>query len=121
MTKDFKTMTIKEAQDACHQASVDGGWWLEEPTHETIATKIALIHSEVSEALEGYRRNEMDDHLPHRDSLEVELTDAVIRIFDLAEKMGYDIAATMDDKVSYNAVREDHKLENRATTNGKRF
>src|ERR1700722_20008569 len=57
------------------------GWW-DEP--RTVAHCLALIHSEISEALEGDRKNLMDDHLPHRKMIEVELADAMIHISHLA-------------------------------------
>lgn len=85
------------------------------------ATKIALIHSEVSEALEGVRKDLMDDHLKDRKMVEVELADAVIRILDMGGAMGLDIAGAIAEKNDYNASRADHKLENRAKQGGKSF
>ena len=87
----------------------------------TFATKIALIHSEVSEALEGHRKNLKDDHLPHRTSVEVELADAIIRILDLAGAMKLDVSGAVIEKLAYNQHRADHKLEVRGENNGKRF
>lgn len=83
--------------------------------------RIALCHSELSEALEGDRKNLMDDHLPHRQMAEVELADAVIRIFDLAGAMGYDLGAAIADKLAYNAERADHKMDARNAANGKQY
>lgn len=37
-----------------------------------------------AEAMEGERKGLMDDHLPHRPMAEVELADALIRLFDYA-------------------------------------
>lgn len=114
--------------DACHKASKDGGWWTDmetgsplELTGELFCTKIALIHSEISEALEAFRKDLIDSHLPNRAGVEVELADAVIRIFDLAGKLELDIPKTIIEKLEYNAKRADHKLENRKSTNGKKF
>jgi NTP pyrophosphatase (non-canonical NTP hydrolase) len=82
---------------------------------------IALIHSELSEALEGVRKNKQDDHLPHRKSEEVELADALIRIFDYCGGFGLDLQGAFEEKTAYNAKRADHKLENRAAEGGKQF
>jgi len=70
-----------------------------------IGQKLALIHSEVSEGLEGTRKDKMDDHLPHRTMLEVELADAVIRIFDLAGMEKMDLAGAILEKMAYNSGR----------------
>lgn len=42
----------------------------------------ALIHSEISEAAEGDLAEVMDDHLPTRPMVEVEIADTMIRVFD---------------------------------------
>lgn len=94
------------------------GW---HDTEREDGTMIALIHSELSEALEGIRKNKMDDHLPQRPNAEVELADAVIRIFDFARKKGYDLAGAWVEKSLYNLSRPDHKPEAREAEGGKKF
>jgi hypothetical protein len=112
---------------ACHKLSRNSGWWTDPKTGEdidpnpTFPTKLCLIHSEISEAMEGHRKGLKDDHLPHRDMAEVELADAVIRICDLAGAMGYDLGSAMAEKLAYNQQRADHKLVNRASDNGKKY
>jgi len=86
-----------------------------------IGTMLALIHSEISEALEGARKDLFDDHLTHRKMLEVELADAVIRIFDLAGREGLDLGSAIAEKHAYNSVRADHQLANREKSGGKKF
>lgn len=112
----------------CHLQSLHSGWWHDpetgephELTPERFAQKLCLIHSEISEAMEGHRKSLMDDKLPHREMVEVELADAVIRIFDLAGRAGYDVVGAMVEKLEYNANRADHKPENRAKTGGKAY
>lgn len=85
------------------------------------AEKIALVHSEISEALEGERKNMIDDHLPHRPAGEVELADAIIRIMGIADHMGWDIPGAVIEKAAYNDTRLDHKPEARGGKHGKRF
>lgn len=80
-----------------------------------------MPYSEISEAMEGYRKNLNDDHLPYMKMLDVELADAVIRIMDLCGAMNIDIDKAVKDKLAYNAQRADHKPENRLKRNGKRF
>ena len=68
-----------------------------------------------------YRKRLMDDHLPHRKMVEVELADAVIRIADLAEYLDLDLGGAVMEKLEYNRTRADHKPENRAKAGGKAF
>lgn len=115
-------------QVGCHRLAAQSGWWnakdgtrIDPADPNVFGTKIALIHSEVSEALEGGRKNKRDDHLPHRPSVEVELADALIRIFDTAGAMGLDLAGAVIEKLAYNQQRADHKPENRYAEGGKQF
>ena len=130
-------MDITEAarllQKACHDAAVKGGWWKNLKTGESLLTgedgkhrvnvgeKLMLIVSEVAEGMEGDRKNLMDDKLPHRKMLEVELADAAIRIFDLAGGLGLDVGGAITEKLAYNASRADHKPENRLLPGGKAY
>jgi len=115
-------------RDACHGAAKTAGWWVDPKTGESItaspycfSNKLMLTVSELSEAMEGDRKNLMDDKLPHRPMREVELADAVIRIFDLAGAYGMDIGGAIAEKMAFNAKRPDHKLENRMAEGGKSY
>lgn len=89
-------------------------------TQHSVGDKLMLIVTEVAEAKEGYRKGLMDDHLPHRRMVEVELADAVIRIADLAGLLGLDLGAAVVEKMRYNRTRADHKWENRRGVGGKK-
>ena len=122
-------------QDACHGAARDAGWWTDLVTGadmtcayrlpmavkppRNIGEMLCLIHSEISEAMEGARKGLMDDKLPHRPMLEAELADAVIRIFDMAGGLQLDLAGAIVEKLAYNRQRADHKPEHRAQATGK--
>jgi hypothetical protein len=107
----------------CHGAAADAGWWPVEDMYSRhlIAAKLCLIHSEISEAMEGHRKGLMDDKLPHRPMIEVELADALIRIADLAGALGLDLGGAVAEKMAYNATRADHRQENREKEGGKSY
>lgn len=116
-------------QGNCHGAARASGWWTDINSgmpidiyqKHIVGEKLMLIVSEVAEAMEGHRKNLNDDKLPHRKMVEVELADAVIRIFDLAGAMGLDMGGAIAEKMAYNAIREDHKIENRKAAGGKAY
>ena len=118
---------IQALVDASHGAALAAGWWTDLDTGQsTIGTRnksemLMLMVSELAEAMEGLRKNLMDDKLPHRPMVEVELADCIIRIADFAGAHGYDVAGAIVEKMAFNAVRPDHKIENRVKEDGKKF
>ena len=116
-------MNLNELSQIVHAANIK--WWQDIQTGQPIKRNkgelLALIHSEISEALEGERKDLMDDKLPHRKMAEVELVDAIIRILDYAAGFGYDLQGAFDEKMAFNAQREDHKHEARRIAGGKQF
>jgi NTP pyrophosphatase (non-canonical NTP hydrolase) len=115
---EITSKVINKLVNDIHKQNVTIGWWGDNPN---IAEKLCLIHSEISEAMEGHRRNKQDDHLPNRLSVEVELADAIIRIFDLAGYLKLDIGNAINEKIDYNLHRSDHMISNRAKSDGKKY
>lgn len=114
-------MEIKAMVKESHARAVEHGWW-STPEDQNISTKIALIHSEVSEAFEEYRHGRMETYFDgsfptdreawyewaktHKpEGFDVELADAMIRIFDLAGALGIDLETAITLKSIYNEGR----------------
>lgn len=79
------------------------GW--HEIDHED-GTYIALMHSELSEALECLRcGNPASDHIPEFSGAEEELADVIIRIMDYAGIRDFHVAEAVIAKMKFNLAR----------------
>lgn len=171
-------MSIHDLSQRIHKANAK--WWQNIDTSEPLERNqyelLSLVVSEISECLEGERKDLMDDKLPHRKMAEVEMADAYIRLLDYAagfavqlherktlggkcrtpknkgealfkitarvvqipnnslhlsyslvmieaycEVHNYDLWNAIEEKLAFNATREDHTHEARRIAGGKQF
>lgn len=121
----FEKQPLNNLAANVHLDNVKAGWWSDLktglPLERNVGELLCLVHSEISEAMEGYRKNLQDDKLPHRKMFEVEIADTLIRLFDIAGKFELDLDGAVKEKREYNSKRQDHKKENRSAENGKKF
>src|SRR5690242_9504581 len=92
--------TLRTLQKQIHEQNKR--WWHTKDGQRIERNKgelLMLMVSELAEGMEGERKNLMDDKLPHRKMIEVELADAVIRILDYADGFGYDVGAAIIEKL----------------------
>lgn len=113
---------LNELTATNHDNAVNHGWWEE---NRSFGEVIALIHSELSEALEEYRdakpdfyylqkeadetiiKTSLEDYRGEKpEGIAVELADAIIRILDYCGHKGIDIEQTIRIKHEYNKSRE---------------
>lgn len=115
--------TLNEYARRCH--GLNDRWWRDPRTKERIERNkgelFMLMVSEIAEAMEGERKDLMDDHLPHRKSVEVEVADLIIRIFDYAGAFKLDLDGAVEEKLAFNAKRADHTFEARTAAGGKKW
>lgn len=112
----LKALETDNMQSRCGAAAKANGWheayenMPEEYKRDHIITKVMLIVSELAEAVEELRDGFAPDETYYSDGgkpegFAVELADAVIRAYDLAEMVGVDLDSLIEEKVSYNKTR----------------
>lgn len=114
---------LNELAAKVHKANIK--WWRDlktgAPKERNVGEMLMLIVSELAEAMEGHRKNLMDNKLPHRSMLEVEIVDALIRLLDFGGGMKLDLQGAFDEKMAFNSVRKDHTVEGRLAEGGKSY
>ena|SRR5579859_6975650 len=99
-------LTIQQLCKSAFDQAASKGW---HDVARSFGDDIALITSELSEALEayrdGYHYNYTEVHEGKPEGIPSELADACIRIFDLCERRGIDLEAAIKQKMEYNETR----------------
>lgn len=98
-------MKISDLQKESYDRAKRKGFY--DPT-PSIESRLCLIHSEISEALEDYRDNKMETVISSKlkpEGFPSELADIVIRVCDLAEHLGIDLEKEIRLKSNYNETR----------------
>ncbi len=81
---------------------------------KTFDEHLMWITCAIGNAMEGHRKGKRDVYVEN-------LQMALFRTYWVAGLFDYDIIGAIDEKIGYNAIREDHKVENRIKDGGKAY
>jgi len=97
------TSAFHRISSLVHKTAKEKGWW---DCERNLGEMIALMHSELSEALEAARHdNPPDDKIPQFSALEAELADCIIRIMDLSAAKNLHVEEAIIAKMQFNNGR----------------
>lgn len=95
-------MSLNELAATINEINVANGWKIATPEtwedERHLPALLCLVHSEISEALEGFRHGD-------RENVAEELADALIRILDIAGGLGIDMDREVHAKLEVNRHR----------------
>jgi hypothetical protein len=119
--RDLRAAAIQHLSNFCHSISRSRGWWNDPITGATLlgvrnfGEMLALIHSEISETFEAAASapiDELDEKTGHS-HIAVELSDILIRLFDLIAAERIDVRLHIQPSQSLAEwLKEDFTLDN---------
>jgi NTP pyrophosphatase (non-canonical NTP hydrolase) len=97
--------TLNQMTAEIREVNVAKGW---RTGNNTFGDYIALLHSELSEALEAYRDRRFEPYTAPNgkpDDVGSEMADLLIRLLDTCDVLGIDLAAEYERKIAFNWTR----------------